>query len=104
MDVFADLLAAFDRLDPGDAGLLIDTALAWYALGGSTTAVGKQLHLHRNTVRHRLGRIERLTGKAFASPADAALLYLALHTRRLREPQNRSDPVSAPPRGASRVD
>jgi hypothetical protein len=57
-DVFADLLAAFDRLDPADAGLLVDTALAWYEFGGSTTAVGQHLHLHRNTVLHRLKRIE----------------------------------------------
>lgn len=103
-DLFADLLAAFDRLDPEDSRLLIDTALAWYELGGSSTAVGKRLHLHRNTVRHRLERIERLTGKTFASPADAALLYLALHTRLLRAPCSRSDPVSAPSRGRSRVD
>ncbi|NKY31620.1 PucR family transcriptional regulator [Nocardia speluncae] len=103
-DVFAELLAAFDRLDREDSRLLIDTALAWYDLGGSSTAVGKRLHLHRNTVRHRLERIERLTGKTFASPADAALLYLALHTRLLRAPCSRSDPVSAPPRGGSRVD
>lgn len=103
-DVFGDLLAAFDRLDPEDCGLLIDTAMAWYALGGSSTAVGKRLHLHRNTVRHRLERIERLTGKAFASPADAALLYLALHTRLLRVADGRSVPVSAPPRDGSRAD
>ena len=100
-DVFAELLAAFDRLDREDSRLLIDTALAWYELGGSSTAVGKRLYLHRNTVRHRLERIERLTGKTFASPADAALLYLALHTRLLRTPCSRSDPVS---RGGSGVD
>ncbi|WP_280433903.1 helix-turn-helix domain-containing protein [Nocardia carnea] len=98
-DVFADLLAAFDRLDPEDAELLAGTALAWYELGGSTTAVGKHLHLHRNTVLHRLKRIEQLTGKAFASPADAALLYLALHTRLLRAPRGRPDRASAPPGG-----
>ncbi len=100
-DVLADLLAAFDRLDPEDCGLLIDTALAWYRLGGSPTAVGKHLHLHRNTVRHRLGRIERLTGKAFASPADAALLYPALHTRLLRAHHDGSSPPSVPPPGGN---
>ncbi|WP_433562597.1 PucR family transcriptional regulator [Nocardia sp. CA-151230] len=77
-DVLSDVLAALDPLHPDDSNALVETALAWYELGGSTSAVGKRLHLHRNTVLHRLKRIERLTGKAFAVPADAALLYLAL--------------------------
>ncbi|WP_063127172.1 PucR family transcriptional regulator [Nocardia fusca] len=102
-DVFADLLAAFDGLDPAVAGLLVDTALAWYEFGGSTTAVGQHLHLHRNTVLHRLKRIERLTGKSFASPVDTALLYLALHTRLLGTPRDRQHPEPEPPGGAHHV-
>ncbi|RBO96909.1 PucR family transcriptional regulator [Nocardia puris] len=82
-DVLADPLAALATLPAADADALVETALAWYELGGSTTAVGKHLHLHRNTVLHRLNRIERLTGKAFAVPAEAALLYLTLQARLL---------------------
>ncbi|WP_431955628.1 PucR family transcriptional regulator [Nocardia lijiangensis] len=89
-DVLSDALAAFDRLHPDDADALVQTALAWYELGGSTSAVGERLHLHRNTVLHRLKRIERLTGAAFAAPADAALLYLALQARLLQPPGDRS--------------
>lgn len=89
-DVFAEMLAAFDRLGPADADPLIHTALAWYELGGSTSRVGEHLHLHRNTVLHRLKRIEGLTGRAFAVPADAAVLYLALQTRVLRAPRDHS--------------
>ncbi len=89
-DVLSDALAAFDRLRPDDADALLETALAWYELGGSTSAVGERLHLHRNTVLHRLERIERLTGAIFAMPADAALLYLALQTRLLQAPGDRS--------------
>ncbi|WP_330230607.1 helix-turn-helix domain-containing protein [Nocardia sp. NBC_00508] len=89
-DVLSDALAAFDRLHPDDADALVQTALAWYELGGSTSAVGERLHLHRNTVLHRLKRIERLTGSAFAVPADAALLYLALQARLLQAPGDRS--------------
>ncbi|GGL02598.1 hypothetical protein GCM10011588_16690 [Nocardia jinanensis] len=88
-DVFSEMLSAFDRLPPGEADLLVQTASAWYELGGSTSAVGERLHLHRNTVLHRLERIERLTGTAFAAPADAALLYLALQARSLRAPGSR---------------
>ncbi|MFF0533161.1 PucR family transcriptional regulator [Nocardia amikacinitolerans] len=89
-DVLSDALAAFDRLHPDDADALVRTALAWYELGGSTSAVGERLHLHRNTVLHRLKRIERLTGTAFAVPSDAALLYLALQTRLLQAPGDKS--------------
>ncbi|MGW4718402.1 PucR family transcriptional regulator [Nocardia sp. NPDC004260] len=85
-DVLSDALAAFHRLHPDDADALVHTALAWYELGGSTSAVGERLHLHRNTVLHRLKRIEQLTGSAFAVPADAALLYLALQARLLQAP------------------
>ncbi|MGW4774408.1 PucR family transcriptional regulator [Nocardia sp. NPDC004278] len=87
--IFSDTLAAFDQLHPTDADALIQTALAWYELGGSTSAVGAHLHLHRNTVLHRLKRIEQLTGSVFAVPADAALLYLALQTRLLQPPGQR---------------
>ncbi|WP_336082514.1 helix-turn-helix domain-containing protein [Nocardia sp. SSK8] len=85
-DVFADALAAFGELPAADAAALAQTALAWFELGGSTSAVGARLHLHRNTVLHRLKRIERLTGWAFAVPAEAATLYLALQVWLLRPP------------------
>ncbi|MEV6320261.1 helix-turn-helix domain-containing protein [Nocardia sp. NPDC051787] len=88
-DVLSDALAAFDGLHPADADALVQTALAWYELGGSTSLVGERLHLHRNTVLHRLERIERLTGSVFAVPADAALLYLALQARLLRAHRGR---------------
>ncbi|SUA76322.1 Sugar diacid utilization regulator [Nocardia otitidiscaviarum] len=83
-EVLADLLSAFDRLHPADADALVRTALAWFELAGSTSAVGERLHLHRNTVLHRL---ERLTGATYAVP-DAAVLYLALQARLLRVPRD----------------
>ncbi|MGY1943623.1 PucR family transcriptional regulator [Nocardia asiatica] len=89
-DVLSDALGAFDQLPPEDADALVRTALAWYELGGSTSAVGERLHLHRNTVLHRLKRIEQLTGSSFAVPAQAAVLYLALQTRLLQAPDKNS--------------
>ncbi|MEU4310956.1 helix-turn-helix domain-containing protein [Nocardia sp. NPDC024068] len=83
-DVCAEELAALDRLPASEADLLVHTAMAWYELGGSTSAVGQRLHLHRNTVLQRLKRIERLTGSELAVPAEAARLHLALQTWVLR--------------------
>ncbi|MFE3445662.1 PucR family transcriptional regulator [Nocardia sp. NPDC059180] len=89
-DVLSETITAFDRLRPDDADDLVRTVSTWFELGGSTAAVGQRLHLHRNTVLHRLKRVERLTGVALAVPADAALLYLALQARLLRKPGGRS--------------
>jgi DNA-binding PucR family transcriptional regulator len=37
-----------------------------------------RLHLHVNTLRYRVGRIEELTGRDLARFADRVDLYLAL--------------------------
>ncbi|MBF6434961.1 PucR family transcriptional regulator [Nocardia cyriacigeorgica] len=87
-DVLADTLAAFDGLRPDDADDLVRTLSAWFELAGSTAAVGQRMHLHRNTVLHRLKRVEKLTGIALAVPAEAALLYLAVQARLLGAPGN----------------
>lgn len=87
-DVLSDTLTAFDGLRPDDADDLIRTLSAWFELAGSTAAVGQRLHLHRNTVLHRLKRVEKLTGITLSVPADAALLYLAVQARLLGTPGN----------------
>ncbi len=87
-DVLSDTLTAFDGLRPDDADDLVRTLSAWFELAGSTAAVGQRLHLHRNTVLHRLKRVEKLTGITLAVPADAALLYLAVQARLLRPTGN----------------
>lgn len=87
-DVLSDTLTAFDGLRPDDADDLVRTLSAWFELAGSTAAVGQRLHLHRNTVLHRLKRVEKLTGVTLAVPADAALLYLAVQARLLRPIDN----------------
>jgi sugar diacid utilization regulator len=43
-----------------------------------------QVHLHRNTVRHRTRRIEELTGRDLAHTVDAAELHVALECARIR--------------------
>ncbi|WP_280232789.1 PucR family transcriptional regulator [Nocardia cyriacigeorgica] len=88
-DVLGETIAAFDGLRPDDADDLVRTVSAWFELAGSTAAVGQHLHLHRNTVLHRLKRVEQLTGVVLAVPADAARLYLALQARLLRAPGGR---------------
>jgi hypothetical protein len=42
------------------------------------TAASKALHVHRNTLAHRLKRIEQITGLDLSNPRDLACVYLAI--------------------------
>jgi len=66
-----------------DRAALLDTLRGWYAHGGSPSAVAAQLHIHRNTVRYRLRRIEELTGVGLADPVGAATVWVALDAIRV---------------------
>jgi hypothetical protein len=71
------------ELPANDRALLLETARTWLAAHGSTSSAAQRLFLHRNTVRYRLHRLEELTGRDFARPADAAELYVALESVRI---------------------
>ena len=62
--------------------MVIETARTWLAVGGSTSTAARELHVHRNTVRYRLRRLEELTGRDLATPVDAAELHVALECAR----------------------
>ncbi|ALG86741.1 PucR family transcriptional regulator [Gordonia phthalatica] len=64
-------------LPADDRGPLIETFHAWVRADGSITATADELFVHRNTVRHRLRRIEELTGRSTTSPRESAELCLA---------------------------
>jgi hypothetical protein len=70
-------------LPPDDRSVILDTARAWLASAGSTSAAAKQLHVHRNTVRYRLRRLAELTGRNPAHPVQAAELHAALESVRI---------------------
>jgi len=54
--------------------LLLET-LETYFTAGSMSEAAKRLFCHRNTVRHRLSRIEQLTGRSVDDPLGAVELY-----------------------------
>jgi hypothetical protein len=64
---------------PGDErGVLLDTLAAFLAADGSPTRAADRLYCHRNTVMHRLRRIEQVTGRSVADPRSRLLWQLAL--------------------------
>jgi hypothetical protein len=63
-----------------DAGLL-DTLEAFLDCAGSWSRAADRLHLHVNTVRYRIGRVEALTGRDLATTADRVDVFLALRCR-----------------------
>lgn len=78
--VFGPLL----ELRPDDRDVLLETLEAWRDNDGSATAAGAKLFCHPNTVRHRLRRVESLTGSSLSDPRAIAELCLALEAVRLR--------------------
>ena len=55
------------------------TARLWPEVWAQETATA--LHVHVNTLRHRLDRVEQLTGRDLGSMEDRVDLYIALRSR-----------------------
>jgi hypothetical protein len=66
-----------------ECDILLTTLRVWFAEEGSTSAAAAKLHVHRNTVRYRLRRLESLTGRSLARPTGVAELHLALQATRI---------------------
>jgi hypothetical protein len=82
--VASAILGPLLELRPDDRDILLETLEAWRDNLGSATTVGSKLFCHPNTVRHRLRRVETLTGRALSDPRAIAELCLALEAVRLR--------------------
>jgi purine catabolism regulator len=78
---------ALARLRAKDrAGVLLQTLAAYLATNGSPTDAADRLHLHRNTVLYRLGRIEDLLGVDLRNAEVRLSLHLALKIGEVLEP------------------
>ncbi len=85
----ADVLAAFRRallqsLEEHAArrpSQLVDTLDRFLSSGCRWQRTAEELHVHVNTLRHRLARVEQLTGRDLASMEDRVDLWIALRSR-----------------------
>ncbi|MFE1314694.1 PucR family transcriptional regulator [Streptomyces sp. NPDC058755] len=62
---------------------LLETLGHWFTAGGVAAETANRLFIHPNTVRYRLRRIEKLTGRSLSDPAALVDLGTALHALRL---------------------
>ena len=78
----ANLRALRDRLlgplrNADASGKLWHTLQRYLRSPSDLGRLADDLHIHVNTLRYRLGRIEQLLGRPLASPETLAQLYLA---------------------------
>ena len=77
-----NLLDGFRDLPDEECDILFDTFQAWQDNDSCVRATAQQLTVHPNTVRHRLRRIEKHTGRSLSRPRDLAELCLAFEVHR----------------------
>lgn len=78
----SSVLGQLDALPAEERSILLDTFQAWLDAGGSANDTAAKIFCHPNTVRHRLHRMEELTGRSLSRPQDLAELCLAFEVER----------------------
>jgi sugar diacid utilization regulator len=75
-------LNGFGDLPDEDREMLFETFRVWQDNDASVRGTAEVLICHPNTVRHRLRRIEKRTGRSLSRPRDVAELCLAFEVHR----------------------
>jgi PucR family transcriptional regulator, purine catabolism regulatory protein len=77
------VLGPVERWDIDHGTELLQTLRAFLMNGGRYRATAADLHIHHNTLRYRLGRVELLTGRHLDEVADRLDVQIALAVPRL---------------------
>jgi hypothetical protein len=80
--LIGNALDGFDDLPDADREMLFETFRVWQDNDASVRSAAEVLICHPNTVRHRLRRIEKCTGRSLSRPKDVVELCLAFEVRR----------------------
>jgi len=95
-----EYLGPIEDYDANHAAEYIETLEGFFACNGNHARAAEVLHLHRNTLLYRLGRIEELTGRDLNDPETRLSMQLALKIRRVFPTIMASQPRSS--RGVTR--
>jgi len=87
-------LAPLDGAAPASRLMLRETLRSWLRNMGGRAAMAEELHVHRQTVRYRLGRLSELFGSALQDPDQRARFLLVLAWDPPTEPGLGSPPVT----------
>ncbi len=80
--LIGNALGGFADLPDDERELLFETFRVWQDNDASVRGAAEVLICHPNTVRHRLRRIEKFTGRSLSRPKDVAELCLAFEVHR----------------------
>ncbi len=75
-------LDCFGDLPDEDREMLFETFRVWQETDSSVSVAADRLYCHPNTVRYRLRRIEKRTGRSLSRPRDLAELCLTFEVHR----------------------
>jgi DNA-binding PucR family transcriptional regulator len=89
-------LAGLADLPDKERAILLATFEAWLDNNGSAQAAAEQLYVHRNTIHHRLRKLEQHTCQDLADPRSAALLTLAFEIERRQRHEAPAEGVDRP--------
>jgi PucR family transcriptional regulator, purine catabolism regulatory protein len=82
LDIFQEVLVRpLEEHDARRRTELVRTLELFLGSGGRYQQTADELHLHVNTLRQRLARIEKLTGRTLDSMDDRVDLWIALRSR-----------------------
>jgi hypothetical protein len=80
--LIGNALDGFGDLPDAEREMLFETFRVWQDNDASVRSAAEVLICHPNTVRHRLRRIEKRTGRSLSRPKDVVELCLAFEVRR----------------------
>jgi hypothetical protein len=95
--VASSILGPVLALPEAECESILTTLGVWFDDEGATSVAATHLHMHRNTVRYRLRRLEELTGRSLTQPTGIAELYLALQAARMLRPPGGSPDLPSSP-------
>ncbi|MBV9231170.1 MAG: helix-turn-helix domain-containing protein, partial [Chloroflexi bacterium] len=84
-DFYSETLGRLLDSDARNNGALIETLEGFFQYNGNLSETARAMHLHRNSLLYRLGRIEELLGRSLEDPELRLSLQIALKIRHLVE-------------------
>lgn len=83
-DFYHETLGPLLNSDSRSNGALIETLEGFFRCNGNLSETARSMHLHRNSLLYRLGRIEELLGRSLEDPELRLALQFALKIRHLQ--------------------